>query len=68
MSHNFVQTAVICGVCGKIRGDVNHWFAFENLNDGVLLIEAWSDDTIAYIPACGESCLLKLVSRSLDSL
>lgn len=73
MSNEFVQMTVTCSVCGKVRGEANHYFRFypPTAEEKTILIVRLGDSyqgSTLWQPACGAGCVTVLVSRSLEGL
>ena len=61
-----------CAICGRIKGEVNHWrMVWWGLRDGVsMFLDAAWDEEIAADPktmhVCGQGCALAAHERYLD--
>lgn len=71
MSNQYVQTQVVCAVCGAVRGEANHYFLVATTPPGPIQIERYMDEyppVGGEFPACGHECVLRLVAKNLEKL
>jgi len=64
-----IKTVIICDVCGKERGSVNHWFTLDLHSNGVLdVVHGTSliSDGENIRQVCGQEHALLLISRFLS--
>jgi len=64
-----IKTVIICDVCGKERGSVNHWFTLDLENDVLEIVHGTSltfdRDNIKQV--CGQEHALTLIARFLSN-
>jgi hypothetical protein len=55
-----------CDVCGKVKGDVNHWWLA--LNGERLIVEPWRSDLVSdgFLHLCGAQCVQKKLNEFLS--
>ena len=60
------QVTFICDVCGKTKGDVNHWF--QAWHDGGFQIQKWNDldkgSKVQHL--CGMECAVKAMTKAMQ--
>jgi hypothetical protein len=76
-------TRTVCDVCGKEKGETNHWWRINSIAGSISLEPAESSDKPVFgvLPAnlptvcekrtldlCGQSCVLKMVSEFMGTL
>lgn len=82
MSNPFITTQVKCSVCGKLKGETNHWWAVvpkvvKTLGVGLVTSASFVAVTITKLgsdlylvddmhPACGTECVIVLVDRYMS--
>jgi hypothetical protein len=59
-----------CDVCGKEKGEANHWFAVQAIVEMVFKAMTWEEATespafSSYEHICGEECLHKRLAQWL---
>jgi hypothetical protein len=69
MTNPYVELAVKCAVCGKVRGEANHYFVVW-LGSGMIYVDKYRSNALQTddAPACGSVCVTTLVSRFLEKL
>lgn len=64
-----IQTVIICDVCGKGKGETNHWFGYELSKSAGSRIQfvpmalIQEDDLPAWGHLCGLECLHKRLGQ-----
>ncbi len=60
-------TTITCDVCGKVKGESNHWFKVEIRSQCIFVTPAsWARNTKEQ-DACGQECVHKLLDRWMES-
>lgn len=56
-----------CDVCGRQKGEVNHWYML-SIMGGEFILSAWdADKKHAHKHLCGQECVIKAVNEYLSS-
>lgn len=60
-------TAAVCDICGRQKGEANHWAVYsETALHGFVAFRAWDDESAkVYGHLCSEECAHKLLARYL---
>jgi hypothetical protein len=61
---------ITCDVCGKIKGEVNHWFKASSTDGSDEIIRGFSvypsdepiDRGFVYLDLCGQSCVVQAIN------
>jgi hypothetical protein len=63
-----ITQSVTCDVCGKQKGEVNHWY-LSSVDGGTLHLDKWDDDSAAAAGnhLCGQDCVVKAVNKWMQS-
>lgn len=63
-----IVNAVVCDVCERTKGAVNHWFKVDVDTDGIFTCIAMEHEDDHELPGkdvCGQECATKLFQRFL---
>ena len=61
-----ITQAITCDQCGKVKGDVNHWWLYSF--SGAFTAEPWGDKAEIFKHACGQECLTKALNEFMQSV
>ena len=62
-----ITETVTCDVCGKQKGQVNHWWMYAFGGYQRMEIKPWNDSSAdAWKHACGQGCVMKAVNEFMQ--
>lgn len=63
-----VALQIKCDGCGKIKGETNHWYAINKVENKLVIMPYTENRAKRYPVLCGQECLVKSISEALPSL
>lgn len=60
-----ITQAITCDVCGKVKGEVNHWYTAEIYGKSSIYVRTWSEKSVegADQHLCGQECVIQAVNK-----